>query len=109
MGDISSLIIGGRIQLPTSGPGRIGRIVQCVDCKVDIGAAVPRRRPASRNKSPDVVRKPFIGTRRTTRSIPGNDIVYNHAVLGPGEGLLPCDHLNAAVVAVPEIKQSSLT
>jgi len=29
-------------------------------------------------------------------SLPGDDIIYDHPVLGPGEGLLSGDHLNAA-------------
>ena len=99
------MITIGWVQLPAPHLDGIGRIVQCVHCEVDIGPTIPRRRPASGNKVPDVVGEPLIGTRWTARSLPSNDVVYDHAILGPGEELLSGDHLDDIfLAAVREVK-----
>ena len=97
VGGSFSLIAGGCVQLPTPHLDGISRIVQCVHCEVDIGPTIPRRRPASGNKVPDVVGEPLIGTCRAAWSLPGNDEVHDCTVLGAGEGLLSCDHLNTVL------------
>ena len=91
------MIAGGCVQLPTSHLDGISRIVQCVHCEIDIGPTVSRRRPASGNQVPDVVGEPLIGTWRAAWSLPGNDVVYNYAVFGVGEGLLSRDRLNTVL------------
>ena len=89
------MLAGGCVQLPTSHLDGISRIVQYVHCEVDIRPIMLRRRPASGDKVPHVVRKPLIGTCRAVWSFPGDDVVYDYAII-LGKRLLSCDRLNTA-------------
>ena len=76
---------------------RTCRITQRVRYETGIGTAIPRVRPTPRNQVPDVIRNPFIGSRRSAWSFPADDAVYDHTVVGPTKGLLSCSNLRTSV------------